>query len=222
MSTILRIGIIDDDSSKVTQIITKLSKGIEGASVEKKKKYSQFTFEPYEIELKENLQEVIDQITEHKIQGILLDYNLSSFANVDYTGIELANALEDMLYDFPIFVLTAYDDDLFTNEIFNAYQVFDFERYLSEESECIELHFKIIEQILKNQKQKENWEKELKDLLPYAGTSEKVDSRLLELDSKLEKTIDGKHSLSDKAKKDLSSNKLIDLLNKLDDILEKE
>src|SRR5690606_24472341 len=127
-----------------------------------------------------------------------------------------------VLYDFPIFILTSYEDDLFANEIYNAYQVFNFERYLSEPLERVELNFKIIEQIQKSVKQKEQWEQEIYKLLPLAGTSEEIDSRLIELDTKLEKSINGKYSLPKKIKKDLGTNKLNELLEKIDRILDKE
>jgi DNA-binding NarL/FixJ family response regulator len=222
MEQILKIGIVDDDSSKVTQILSRLMQGLEGASPEKREKYSHYKFDAVEIELQEDLNIMIKDVMESKLDCLLVDYKLSSYQNVDYTGIELAKALESELYDFPVFVLTSYDDDLFTNEIYNAYQVFDFDRYLSEEQERVELHFKMIEQILKTQKQKENWERELRSLLPLAGTSEDIDSKILDLDSKLEKSINGSHALPDKIKKDLSSNKLSELLDKIDEILKKE
>lgn len=222
MTQILRIGIVDDDDGKVTQIMTRLMQGIEGASPEKKQKYSQYKFEPIDIELKEDLNVMIKEVIDNRLDCLLVDYKLSSYQNVDYSGIELAKALEEALYDFPVFVLTSYDDDLFTNEIYNAYQVFDFDRYQNEEQERVELHFKIIEQVLKTVKQKEKWEEELKKLLPLAGTSDEIDSKILELDSKLERSIDGGSALPEGLKKDLSSNKISELLAKIDEILERE
>lgn len=219
MVTKLKIGIIDDDQMKVTQIITRLMDGTSEAAPEKRDKYSKYELEPYEIKIKKDIKEMVDQVIELELDCVLVDYKLSSYEVVSYTGIEFAKHLEDTLYDFPIFVLTSYEDDLFTNEIFNAYQVFDFNRYLEEKSEKIELHFKIIEQILKTNKQKEQWESKLKRLLPYAGTSEEIDSEILELDSKIEKSINGTHALPAKLKKDLSENKLQELLNKIDQIL---
>ncbi|MBW4080267.1 hypothetical protein [Paenibacillus sp. S150] len=222
MEQILKIGIVDDDSGKITQIMTRLIQGFEGASPEKKQKYSKFKFDPIEIELNEDLNQTIADILKTRLDCLLVDYKLSSYQNVDYTGIEIAKALEKELYDFPVFVLTSYDDDLFTNEIYNAYQVFDFDRYMSEEQERVELHFKMIEQILKTEKQKEYWEQELRKLLPLAGTSDEIDTKILELDSMLEKSIDGGHVLSEGVRKALSSNKISELLAKIDEVLEKE
>ena len=218
----LRIGIIDDDQSKITQIITRLMEGVKNSSPEKQDKYSKFEFIPIEIEIKEDINEMLNDVIQHNLDCIIVDYKLSSYTVVNYTGIEFAQNLEDRVYDFPIFVLTSYEDDLFSNEIYNAYQVFDFERYLNEVSERTELHFKIIEQILKFQKQREKWQNELKLLLPLVGKTEEIDSRLLELDTKLERSINGTCAIPNKLKKDLDSNKVIELLDKIDLILERD
>ncbi|MEK4487654.1 hypothetical protein MHH81_19250 [Psychrobacillus sp. FSL H8-0484] len=222
MEKVFNIGIIDDDSSKVTQIMVKLFEGFGKATSEKQEKYSMYKFFPIELEIKDELDEMIQQVLEEKLDCVLVDYKLSSYKNVGYSGVEFAKILGEALFDFPIFILTSYEDDLFLNEIFNAYQVFDFGRYLNEESERIELNYKIIEQILKTKKQKQKWEEEIKKLLPLAGQSQEIDSQLLDLDAKLEKSINGKNAIPDKIKKDLDSNKLTELLNKIDDILGKE
>lgn len=222
MKQTFKIGIVDDDSSKITQIMIRLKQGVSEASAEKQEKYSKYQLEPIELELKNELNYMIKQVLELKLDCILIDYKLSSYQNVSYTGVEFAQALSEKLYDFPIFILTSYEDDLFSNEIFNAYQVFDFTRYLNEKSERIELNFKIIEQVLKTNKQKQKWEEEIKKLLKVAGKSEDIDARLLDLDTKLEKSIDGDGALPDKLKKDLNSNKLTELIDKIDKILEEE
>lgn len=215
-----RIGIIDDDSSKKTQIMVRLMNGVNEASAEKQEKYSAFKFEPIELEIKPELKDMVDQVTELDLDCVLVDYKLSSYQNVYYSGIELAKSIEKALYDFPIFILTSYEDDLFSNEVFNAYQVFDFARYLSDKSERIELNYKIIEQILKSKKQKEQLTEELIRLLPMMGKNQEIDSRIMELDSILEKSLSGEHALSVKIKKDLGSSKLVELIEKIDMILE--
>lgn len=217
-----KIGILDDDSSKVTQIITMLMYGMSEATPEKISKYENYELEPYEIKIQENIQDMINDVFEQNLDCVLVDYKLSSYEVVDFTGVEFAIGLEDALYDFPIFILTSYEDDLFANEIYNAYQVFDFDRYLSEPSERIELNFKIIEQILKSSKQKKKWQDEIRKLLPLAGRSEEIDSRIIELDTKLERSINGTYSIPEKIKKDLGTSKLNELLEKIDKILDKE
>src|SRR5690625_3312622 len=99
MIQILKIGIVDDDSGKVTQIMTRLMQGIDGGSPEKKQKYSQYKFEPIEIKLEEDLNVMIKEVIDIHLDCILIDYKLSSYQNVDYSGIDLAKALEDALYE---------------------------------------------------------------------------------------------------------------------------
>jgi len=219
---IFKVGIIDDDSSKVTQIMYRLTIGFDDANFEKQAKYTNIKIEPIEIEIEQDIQATVKNIIEENIDGLLVDYKLSSYKNVDYSGVDIATELEKIKYDFPIFVLTSYEDDLFINEIFNAYQVFDFDRYLNEDTERIELNYKVIEQILKTKKQQKKWEEEILDLLPAAGDSLEVDSKLIDLDDKLEKSLNGKNSIPKKLKIELQSDKITELLNKLDGILEKE
>lgn len=222
MDNKLNIGIIDDSDSKITQIMIRLTAGVEGASTDKKEKYASFVFEPIRIELQKDIRELCKQVRMSKLDCVLIDYKLSSFEVVDYTGIDIAKNLEKIFYEFPVFILTSYEDDLFDREIYNAYQIFDFGRYIGEQSERIELNYKMIEQILKYRKQYEQWGSELNDLLPKAGCSAKIDSRILQLDTFLEKAIDGKNAIPEKLKKDLSSNKIVELIDKIDSILKKE
>ena len=68
--------------------------------------------------------------------------------------------------EFPLFILTSYEDELYEQEVFDVYQIFDFERYLSEPQERVELHYKLIQQVVKYHKQLELWKKEIESLLP--------------------------------------------------------
>ena len=79
MKHILRIGILDDDSSKVTQIMTKLMYGMNDASPEKKSKYSNYEFEPYEIKVQSDFQAMIREVLNQKLDCLLVDYKLSSY-----------------------------------------------------------------------------------------------------------------------------------------------
>lgn len=115
--------------------------------------------------------------------------------------------------------MTSYEEDLFDHELFNAYQVFDYERYLSEEKERDELHGKLVQQIVSVQKQVEAWETELCELLPMRGATSEIDNRILELDSRIERSFAAKHSLPQKTKEELSISNLSLLIEKLDKIL---
>ena len=215
----LKIGILDDDKSKVTQIMNCLNKGVKGADKEKITKYQDFKLDPIENKVKNKMTELIEEVINNNIDCMIIDYKLSSFRVINFNGIEFAKELFETLYDFPIFILTSYEDDLFCNEVYDAYKIFNFGRYINEDSERIELNFKIIEQVCKTRKQISIWENELLELISEKGKSEKIDSRIIDLDTKIEKSLNGKLNFSQKQKLDWSEDKLDVLIKKLDKIM---
>lgn len=217
----LKIGILDDDSSKVTQIMNCLIKGVDGANKEKITKYQEFKLDPIEIKIKNDIEKLIKEVIDKKIDCMIIDYKLSSFGIINFNGIEFAKELFNTLYDFPIFILTSYEDDLFCNEVYDAYKIFDFGRYLHEDSERIEFNFKIIEQVCKTRKQFLLWENELLDIISRKGESEEIDSRIIDLDTKIERSLNGRFSFSKKKKFDWD-NKLDELITKLDEIIKED
>lgn len=219
---IIKIGIIDDDNSKVTQIMTYLLYGMKDASKQKADRYADVKFDVVEIEPTSSMEDITSLIIDQKIDAVLIDYNLSSYATIPYTGVQLAKYIQEKFLEFPLFILTSYEDELYEQEIFDAYQIFDFERYLSEPLERVELHYKLIEQVTKYRKQIELWESEIKRLLPEKGKNAEVDTRILELDSKLEKSIDGHSAIPNTVKSTLQSNKIDELIDKIDLLLKEE
>ncbi len=181
----IKVGIIDDDKSKVTQIMIHLLYGMKDASKQKADRYADIEFNVIEIEPTPNMEDTASFITDQKIDAVLIDYNLSSYATISYTGVQLAKFIQEKFLEFPLFILTSYEDELYEHELFDAYQIFDFERYLSEPLERVELHYKLIEQVTKYRKQIELWESEIKSLLPEKGKNVEVDTRILDLFDKL-------------------------------------
>lgn len=220
---VYNIGIVDDDATKITQLITYLRLGwndIEGNLI--KEKYKDVKLNPMELELKDNLTEMVKKVYESKLDALIIDYKLSSQQNISYTGIELVEAIQEKLFQFPIFVLTSYQDDLFLKECFDVYQVFEFDRYINDKDERIELNSKIVEQIKKYRNSILSWKKELFELLPNSGKNCKIDERIIELDTRIEKSIDGVSSLSEKMKADLGQNRIQTLIDKIDKLIDKE
>ena len=217
----LVIGIIDDDKSKVTQIITHLCSDWQAASDSKLSKYADFQFVPVEIAISSSVDDVIAEIIEKRVDCAIIDYRLSSYAPVGYTGVDLAKKLNAAKHGFPIFLLTAYQDDIYSKEIFDVYQIFNFDRYQNDDSERAELNQKIIEQILKYRKERTAWESELESLLSHNGESADIDARILELDSYIESSIDGRIAVTAELKKRLLDGNLDLLISKLDEIIDK-
>lgn len=218
-----RIGIIDDDPSKITQMITMIRlccDDEEGRPL--KDKYANYELIPIELALADNTNDMVECIIEERLDAVIIDYKLSSQQSIAYSGVSLAKELHLRLLGFPIFVLTTYQDDLFDHELFDSYLVFDFDRYISDDRERIELNSKLIEQIKKHRIELENWKKELEDLLPHAGESAIIDERILELDSRLEKSIDGRGAISLPVKRDFTAEKIDELISKIDSLIEGE
>lgn len=220
----LNIGIIDDYPTKRFQIIESLIKGNvgESSSHEKKNKYRDYELIPIEVEITRDINKTVETLLKMNLHCILIDYKLSSFQNIPYTGVRLAKEIESKRLEFPVFILTAYEDDVYSKEIFNSYQIIDIDQYLQDDAKRLEVISKIIEQILKYRKQINESTKELKELLKRKGESAKIDSKIIELDNFLESTLNKELALSPKLKKELlEDNKLDQLLSKIDLIIEK-
>ncbi len=216
------IGIIDDDVSKITQLITRLRMGTLSKD-EKicKTQYDDIKLNPIEIKLDANKDNMLDKILEKKCDALIIDYKLSSQQTVSYTGVDLVKRINARFEGFPMFILTSHESDLFMKELFDAYLVFDFDRYIAEELERIELNTKIIEQIRKYRFSIEQAKYELNLLLKNKGDNVKIDDQILKLDSFIEKSICGDVILNDKIKKELTGNNLKDLIDRIDKLLKR-
>lgn len=134
------VGIIDDDSTKITQLITYISLGWNDEDGHLlKEKYKDFSLNPLEVQLEDDINEMVEKIMADKPDALIIDFKLSSQENISYSGVALAKAVDDRLRGFPIFILTSFEDDLYEKESFDAYQVFDFARYITEDKERIEI-----------------------------------------------------------------------------------
>ena len=218
-----RIGIIDDDPSKITQMITMIRLCCDDEDGQPlKEKYAGYELEPVELALAETTDDMVERVLEAGLDAVIIDYKLSSQQSISYSGVTLAKALNLRLWGFPIFVLTTYQDDLFDHELFDSYLVFDFDRYIGDDQERIEFNSKLIEQIKKYRIEMENCKLELEDLLPRAGESASIDARILELDSQLERSIYGNAAISLPIKKDFTAEKINELISKIDSLIEGE
>ena len=175
------------------------------------------------MEIKTNINDLLEEILDKNIDALVVDYMLSSYeAAIDYTGVKFAEETDKKYMGFPIFILTSYEEELYQKEIFDAYKVFSFERYMNDDQERIEINVKIVEQCIKRKRQIEEWKTQLEELLPKQGESSEIDEKIMELDSNLEKSFDGEHAISKELKEKLSGDNFTLLLSKLDDLLKGE
>ena len=219
-----RIGIIDDDGSKMTQLLTFVSLGWEDEEGNLlKENYKDIVMNPFEISLEKSIDAMVEKIVAERPDALIIDFKLSSQQNIAYSGVALAKKIDERLRDFPVFILTSYQEDLYTKECFDAYQVFDFERYIEDTQERLEVNSKLVQQARKYVATIDAWKKELAELLPLAGSNVAIDERLLELDSLIENSVDGTSALPRKIKQDLGDTKRIQLLiEKIDKLIEGE
>ena len=164
---------------------------------------------------------ILEQIQINKCDSLIIDYKLSSQQTISYNGVDLVKSIENRFKGFPMFILTSHEDDLFTRELFDAYLVFDFDRYIGEDLERIELNTKIIEQVKKYRLTIARAKEELARLILNKGENVDIDDQILKLDSFLERSIWGESCLNDKLKKDLSGNYLKDLIERIDILLKR-
>lgn len=219
-----RIGIVDDDKTKITQLLIFISQGWNDDNGNLiKEKYKDICLVPTEIQLEGDINQMIEKIVADKPDALIIDFKLSSQENISYSGVTLAQAIDKKLCGFPIFILTSYEDDLYEKENFDAYQVFDFERYINDIQERLEINSKMVQQIKKYNTTLNQWKTELTELLPHAGENARIDERILTLDSFIENSIDGTSALPQKLKQELEDTNRIQLLiDKIDKIIGKE
>ena len=197
MKELYHIGIIDDDPSKITQMITMIRLCCDDEDGQPlKEKYANYKLDPIEITLEKTTDDMVERIVEADVDAVIIDYKLSSQQSVSYSGVSLAKELNQRLWGFPVFVLTTYQDDLFDHELFDSYLVFDFDRYIGDDKERIEFNSKLIEQIKKYRIEMATCKSELESLLPRAGESASIDARILELDSQLERSVYGNAAIA--------------------------
>lgn len=116
--TIINVGIIDDDETKRSQIMSKLDDFVDGASSEIKERYEDFAINPIELELKTNISDLLEEIFEKNIHALVIDYMLSSYeVAVDYTGVKFAEETDKKYLGFPVFILTSYEEELYQKGI---------------------------------------------------------------------------------------------------------
>lgn len=208
MKELYHIGIIDDDPSKITQMITMIRLCCDDEDGQPlKEKYANYKLDPIEITLEKTTDDMVERIVEADVDAVIIDYKLSSQQSVSYSGVSLAKELNQRLWGFPVFVLTTYQDDLFDHELFDSYLVFDFDRYIGDDKERIEFNSKLIEQIKKYRIEMATCKSELESLLPRAGESASIDARILELDSQLERSVYGNAAIALPIKKILRRKK---------------
>ena len=219
MENVVNVLIIDDEKIKINQ----LSQQLKRMSYEKGGDI--YKIIPQSLDLPYDMEDIVKYIRENSTNAVIIDYKLNSKSDVQYNGVELSKYIRENLNEYPMFILTSFDYDVYNNELCDSYYIFDYVKIEKNLDELKEFVRKIIEQVLVVNKKIDFWKKELVELLTKKGESAEIDSKILEIDNKLELALGGKRSsIPQKIKRDLFDNtieqKLNNLLEKVDKILE--
>lgn len=224
MCNVVKVGIIDDDRGKIAGIRANLKDDISSLSIEANDRYNKCEIEVTVLNLSRNIDDIITDIRIKGIDCLIIDYKLNSQSTVPYNGTQIAERLRMVIPEFPFFILTSYEEDLFSNTLFDSYFVFDYDRYTDENDikEKDELKFKIIQQSINYKNKMESWKKELVEILPKAGETAEVDDRILLLNRNITGYYSNDMLIPDRVFKTLTSSKMDDFLDKIEKILSGE
>ncbi|RJE88707.1 response regulator [Paenibacillus sp. 1011MAR3C5] len=173
-------------------------------------------FEVIELRLKDSVEEMVEDIIESKVSGVVIDYNLnSSQSKVHYNGVNLIRELLNTIKEFPCYILTSHESEaegtLLDPEFIRA------KEFVAKEKEFF-VH-KLKTKIESYEKRIELFKLELMSLMDlYPNLTSKEEERLIELDNILELNSNSYKSLPSDIKK-ISSDARLDRLIQLSEAL---
>lgn len=177
-------------------------------------------FEVIEFELKENIDDMIEEIIDSRVSAVVVDYNLnSSHSKIHYNGVTLLKLLLNRMRDFPCYILTSHEAEA-EGTLLDPDLIRD-KKFVSQQRDWF-VH-KLKTKIESHDKQMELYRVELSSLMEkFPGLNSVEEERLIELDDILERNSNGYKSLPKNVKKisnDARLDRLIDLSEKLIDEL---
>jgi DNA-binding NarL/FixJ family response regulator len=176
------------------------------------------------------LDEMIENIIKISPDAIISDYRLNELKTdikytVKYNGVDLVEEFQTIRNQFPCFVLTAVDDEAVnSSDDVNIVYVKNLLYKKDEGNAKASFLERVISQIEHYKNRIENYKNELSKLIEQRknGNADiSVESRIIELDDLLEKSIDGKSVIPPEFKTLSNSNKLDNMLSKVDQLLKK-
>ena len=190
-----RVGYIDDEEININNF----------------KIDSKNQLEVVEIELKEDLNDLLYDILEMNLDGVIIDHCLNiNSSRIHYTGAEILNKLEDELLDFPAVVLTAYEDEAESKEEIETFKIYDKEIYNSNPERFIR---KLQRQIINYKYNIEKKTEKYYRLCQSDNLSAKEEAEKIELDEYLEKTISIRNKMPYNLKFNTNEERLDKLIN---------
>ena len=176
------------------------------------------------------IEEMLEQIEQLHPDAVIVDYQLNDKKedisyNVCYNGVELINAINEQLADFPCFVITSYDGEAVgdSNDVKLVYvkKVLNFS---SEDGEKVSFAQRVKSQIDKYRLRIANARKDISSLIAKRERGEATvqdEERIVELDTFLERTFDKNDSVPAGLKQLSNLERLNTLIEKVDSLIDK-
>jgi hypothetical protein len=179
------------------------------------------------------LEEMLEKVSEIHPDAVVTDFVLNEIKtdisyNVNYTGIELVDAIHKHREGFPCFIITSFDDTAVdaTDDVNLVYikDVLNTKKGTSKDTSKVTFAQRIISQVDKYRSKIDNAKEELLALVEkrekgQAGADD--ESRIIKLDSFLEKSLDSYSALPPELKELSNIDRLNELIEKTDALLKK-
>lgn len=177
-----------------------------------------------------DLDEMIESIIKISPDAIISDYRLNELKTdikytVKYNGVDLVEEFQAIRNHFPCFVLTAKDDEaISSSEDVNIVYVKSILHKAEVENSKSPFLARVISQIENYRSRIDNYKNELSKLIEIRKDGKadfSIESRIIELDGLIEKSINGKSVIPAEFKTLTNTNKLDNILRKVDQLLKK-
>lgn len=178
-----------------------------------------------------NKEEMIEQIIKIAPDALITDFRLNEMKsdidyNVPYNGVDLVEEFQAIRNYFPCFVLTALDDEAVgqsddVNLVYVKNIIYKEEAEGKAKAKFLD---RVISQIEHYQSKIANAKEELTALIKIRKSGEAdidIENKIIKLDNFLEKSIDAKNAIPSEFKTLSNSNRLDNILDKVDKLLEK-
>lgn len=176
-------------------------------------------------------EEMIDKIIKINpdviVSDFLLNENIGSLGyNVPYNGVELVEDFLSIRNKFPCFVLTAKDQDAVSDseDVNLVYTKSLMTTEIEDTKAKVKFTDRLVKQIEHYKSRIESAQKELAELIEIRKNGKAdfdIEKRIIELDDFLEKSIDAKNVIPSEFKSLSNSQKLDNMLSKVDELLKK-
>lgn len=178
-------------------------------------------------EMEEMIEKIINLNPDVIVCDFLLNENIGDLGyNIPYNGVDLVEEFLTIRHKFPCFVLTAKDQDAVSDseDVNLVYTKSLMTTEIEDTKAKVKFTDRLIKQIEHYRARIKDAQNELEQLLELrkkGNVDFEIEKRIIELDDILEKSIDAVHSIPTEFKSFSNTQRLDNILNKVDEMLKK-